>query len=161
MFPNPHWYSHPQPTTEALGSQRGAWGCQHQFCGWCQFDSRLQMSFLRLEGMCTPPLAPKVQPCPRACPIKKRAEWLLASLLSSPGAAIQVFCRLTSSALLPSSPNLAGAELAPTSLASTSWPEPKEAILSGAVAGSHYLRWSGDLLPTTSYSREHKCNKPA
>lgn len=67
----------------------------------------------------------------------------------------------SSLAFLPSSPNLAGAELAPTSLASTSWPEPKEAILSGAVAGSHYLRWSGDLLSTTSYSREHKSNKPA
>lgn len=59
----------------------------------------------------------------------------------------------SSLAFLAPFPNLAGAEPA-FSLVSTSWPEPKQAISSGAVAGPHYLKWSGNLLSTTSYGRE-------
>lgn len=59
----------------------------------------------------------------------------------------------SSLAFLAPFPNLAGAEPA-FSLVSTSWPEPKQAVSSGAVAGPHSLKWSGNLLSTTSYSRE-------
>lgn len=76
VFPNPHWFSYPQPMTKFLGPQRGLGRCLHQLVAAVRFRAALRCPVWdRRGGVLLSPFR-KSSHDPRACPVKERAEWL-------------------------------------------------------------------------------------